>query len=80
MEAKYMKTSDLIAWKCKFFTYGLIVFQVTEYINMITDIYIIYLIFGIKYTYPSASTTPTSVPADESMGNGEIGMIKGRNR
>ena len=34
----------------------------------------------MKYTHPSASTTPTSIPSHESMGNGEVGMREGGNR
>ena len=34
MEAKYMKTSGLITWKCNLFTYGLLKFRFIEYMNM----------------------------------------------
>ena len=45
--------------------------------NDIIDPFITYPILGIKYTHPSASTTPTSSPSHESMGNGVVGMREG---
>ena len=51
-----------------------------EYAHKSIDPYIIYPILGIKYTYPSASTTPTSASSHESMGNGEVGMREGGDR
>ena len=34
MEVKYMKTSELVAWNCKSFTYGFLGFQPTENMEM----------------------------------------------
>ena len=34
MEVKYMKTSELVAWNCKSFTYGFLGFQPTEHRDM----------------------------------------------
>ena len=34
MEVKYMKTSDLLAWSCKSFTYGFIGFRPTEHMEI----------------------------------------------
>ena len=34
MRVKYMKTSELVAWNWKSFTYGFLVFQPTEVMEM----------------------------------------------
>ena len=68
-----MKTSYSRAWGMQAF--HTCIYDISTYIeygNNITEINIIYPILSITWSHPSASTSPTSAPSHESMGNGEV--------
>ena len=81
MESKYMKTSGLITWKCKLFTYGLLRFRFTEYMKMRVQIHTSYTQYCSSNKLSKAQAPLRLQPlSHESMGNGEVGMIEGRER